>query len=155
MLFFLQQQLYVASAVGVTHVALHRCDVYGEACADCCLARDPYCAWDGKSCSRYSASQKRYICQSMQIMFSTNIPFQVWGFRGKMSLISSHSLLISRNIGFCNWTSFLCMRSDAWIIWEITVLIDSKLFYLFECHLETSFRFWNGKWFSQMLQKKD
>ncbi|XP_043108395.1 semaphorin-3F isoform X2 [Puntigrus tetrazona] len=54
-----RQQLYVASEVGVTHLALHRCDVYGEACADCCLARDPYCAWDGKSCSRYSASQKR------------------------------------------------------------------------------------------------
>uniref|UniRef100_A0A673FUP3 Semaphorin-3F-like n=1 Tax=Sinocyclocheilus rhinocerous TaxID=307959 RepID=A0A673FUP3_9TELE len=58
-LILLQQQLYVASPVGVTHLALHRCDVYGEACADCCLARDPYCAWDGKSCSRYSASQKR------------------------------------------------------------------------------------------------
>ncbi|XP_073681411.1 semaphorin-3F isoform X1 [Garra rufa] len=54
-----RQQLYVASEVGVTHLALHRCDVYGEACADCCLARDPYCAWDGNSCSRYSASQKR------------------------------------------------------------------------------------------------
>ncbi|KAK6474027.1 semaphorin-3F-like isoform X1 [Huso huso] len=54
-----RQQLYVASAVGVTHLALHRCDVYGEACADCCLARDPYCAWDGKFCSRYSASSKR------------------------------------------------------------------------------------------------
>uniref|UniRef100_A0A8D3DQX7 Sema domain, immunoglobulin domain (Ig), short basic domain, secreted, (semaphorin) 3Fb n=1 Tax=Scophthalmus maximus TaxID=52904 RepID=A0A8D3DQX7_SCOMX len=51
--------LYVSSAVGLTQLALHRCDVYGEACADCCLARDPYCAWDGKSCSRYSASQKR------------------------------------------------------------------------------------------------
>ncbi|XP_030425734.1 semaphorin-3F-like isoform X1 [Gopherus evgoodei] len=54
-----RQQLYVASATGVTHLALHRCDVYGEACADCCLARDPYCAWDGKACSRYSASSKR------------------------------------------------------------------------------------------------
>ncbi|XP_007544944.2 semaphorin-3F-like [Poecilia formosa] len=54
-----RQQLYVGSVLGVTHLALHRCDVYGEACADCCLARDPYCAWDGKSCSRYSASQKR------------------------------------------------------------------------------------------------
>uniref|UniRef100_A0A8C2ZCM7 Semaphorin 3F n=1 Tax=Cyclopterus lumpus TaxID=8103 RepID=A0A8C2ZCM7_CYCLU len=53
------QQLYVSSATGLTQLALHRCDVYGEACADCCLARDPYCAWDGKSCSRYSASQKR------------------------------------------------------------------------------------------------
>lgn len=57
--FFQKQQLYVGSVLGVTHLALHRCDVYGEACADCCLARDPYCAWDGKSCSRYSASQKR------------------------------------------------------------------------------------------------
>lgn len=57
--FFQQQQLYVSSAVGLTQLALHRCDMYGEACADCCLARDPYCAWDGKSCSRYSASQKR------------------------------------------------------------------------------------------------
>uniref|UniRef100_A0A3Q4I9N7 Sema domain, immunoglobulin domain (Ig), short basic domain, secreted, (semaphorin) 3Fb n=1 Tax=Neolamprologus brichardi TaxID=32507 RepID=A0A3Q4I9N7_NEOBR len=54
-----RQQLYVSSAVGLTQLALHRCDMYGEACADCCLARDPYCAWDGKSCSRYSASQKR------------------------------------------------------------------------------------------------
>uniref|UniRef100_A0A3Q2DKZ5 Sema domain, immunoglobulin domain (Ig), short basic domain, secreted, (semaphorin) 3Fb n=1 Tax=Cyprinodon variegatus TaxID=28743 RepID=A0A3Q2DKZ5_CYPVA len=54
-----RQQLYVSSAVGLTQMALHRCDVYGEACADCCLARDPYCAWDGKSCSRYSVSQKR------------------------------------------------------------------------------------------------
>ncbi|XP_069792653.1 semaphorin-3F-like isoform X2 [Narcine bancroftii] len=54
-----RQQLYVASALGITQVALHRCDVYGEACADCCLARDPYCAWDGKACSRYVASSKR------------------------------------------------------------------------------------------------
>ncbi|XP_038628306.1 semaphorin-3F isoform X2 [Tachyglossus aculeatus] len=54
-----KQQLYVASAVGVTHLGLHRCHAYGVACADCCLARDPYCAWDGKFCSRYSASSKR------------------------------------------------------------------------------------------------
>uniref|UniRef100_A0A3B4X7X1 Semaphorin 3F n=1 Tax=Seriola lalandi dorsalis TaxID=1841481 RepID=A0A3B4X7X1_SERLL len=56
-----KQQLYVSSVVGLTQLALHRCDVYGEACADCCLARDPYCAWDGKSCSRYSASQKSVL----------------------------------------------------------------------------------------------
>uniref|UniRef100_A0A8C0D7T1 Semaphorin 3F n=1 Tax=Balaenoptera musculus TaxID=9771 RepID=A0A8C0D7T1_BALMU len=53
------QQLYVASAVGVTHLSLHRCQAYGAACADCCLARDPYCAWDGQACSRYTASSKR------------------------------------------------------------------------------------------------
>ncbi|XP_048111619.1 semaphorin-3F-like isoform X1 [Alosa alosa] len=54
-----RQQLYVASAVGVSQLALQRCDVYGEACADCCLARDPYCAWDGSTCSRYSSTHKR------------------------------------------------------------------------------------------------
>uniref|UniRef100_A0AAA9U165 Semaphorin 3F n=1 Tax=Bos taurus TaxID=9913 RepID=A0AAA9U165_BOVIN len=54
-----RQQLYVASAVGVTQLSLHRCQAYGAACADCCLARDPYCAWDGQACSRYTASSKR------------------------------------------------------------------------------------------------
>uniref|UniRef100_A0A8D0L3Y3 Semaphorin 3E n=1 Tax=Sphenodon punctatus TaxID=8508 RepID=A0A8D0L3Y3_SPHPU len=47
------QQLYVGSKTTVTQVKFHQCDMYGTACADCCLARDPYCAWDGVSCSRY------------------------------------------------------------------------------------------------------
>uniref|UniRef100_A0A8B9KLY8 Semaphorin-3aa-like n=1 Tax=Astyanax mexicanus TaxID=7994 RepID=A0A8B9KLY8_ASTMX len=38
---------------------LHRCEVYGKACAECCLARDPYCAWDGTECSRYFPTAKR------------------------------------------------------------------------------------------------
>ncbi|XP_064415008.1 semaphorin-3F-like [Latimeria chalumnae] len=54
-----RQQLYVSSDVGVTQVTLHRCNAYGMACADCCLARDPYCAWDGESCSRYTPTSKR------------------------------------------------------------------------------------------------
>ncbi|XP_075064812.1 semaphorin-3C [Mixophyes fleayi] len=54
-----KQQLYVSSEEGVTQVSLHRCHIYGTACADCCLARDPYCAWDGKFCSRYYPSGKR------------------------------------------------------------------------------------------------
>lgn len=48
-----QQQLYVGSEIGVAQVRLHQCDLYGSECADCCLARDPYCAWDGLTCSRY------------------------------------------------------------------------------------------------------
>uniref|UniRef100_A0A671WQH2 Semaphorin-3C n=1 Tax=Sparus aurata TaxID=8175 RepID=A0A671WQH2_SPAAU len=58
-LFTLQQQLYVSSEFGVSQVSLHRCHAYGSACADCCLARDPYCAWDGLSCSRFYPSGKR------------------------------------------------------------------------------------------------
>ncbi|XP_061920711.1 semaphorin-3C [Entelurus aequoreus] len=54
-----KQQLYISSELGVSQVSLHRCHAYGSACADCCLARDPYCAWDGLSCSRFYPSGKR------------------------------------------------------------------------------------------------
>uniref|UniRef100_A0AAQ4QLP5 Sema domain, immunoglobulin domain (Ig), short basic domain, secreted, (semaphorin) 3C n=1 Tax=Gasterosteus aculeatus aculeatus TaxID=481459 RepID=A0AAQ4QLP5_GASAC len=53
-----KQQLYVSSEFGVSQVSLHRCHAYGSACADCCLARDPYCAWDGLSCSRFYPTGK-------------------------------------------------------------------------------------------------
>lgn len=54
-----QQALYVGSPAGVALVKLHRCETYGTACAECCLARDPYCAWDGSVCTRYLANSKR------------------------------------------------------------------------------------------------
>ncbi|XP_061438296.1 semaphorin-3D isoform X2 [Rhineura floridana] len=54
-----QQQLYIGSRDGLAQLSLHRCHTYGKACADCCLARDPYCAWDGNSCSRYMPTSKR------------------------------------------------------------------------------------------------
>ncbi|KAJ8016381.1 hypothetical protein DPEC_G00006620 [Dallia pectoralis] len=54
-----RQQLYVSSEKGLTQVSLHRCGIYGKACSDCCLARDPYCAWDGETCIAFSPSTKR------------------------------------------------------------------------------------------------
>ncbi|KAG9270895.1 semaphorin-3B-like [Astyanax mexicanus] len=54
-----RQQLYVGSDTGLAQVPLHRCSLYGKACAECCLARDPYCAWDGHSCTRYLPNTKR------------------------------------------------------------------------------------------------
>ncbi|XP_067383802.1 sema domain, immunoglobulin domain (Ig), short basic domain, secreted, (semaphorin) 3bl isoform X2 [Channa argus] len=54
-----RQALYVGSAAGVAQVKLHRCETYGKACAECCLARDPYCAWDGSSCARFIPNSKR------------------------------------------------------------------------------------------------
>ncbi|XP_003410111.1 semaphorin-3G [Loxodonta africana] len=48
-----RQMLYVGSRLGVARLRLHQCETYGSACAECCLARDPYCAWDGASCTRY------------------------------------------------------------------------------------------------------
>uniref|UniRef100_A0AAQ5Z0B0 Semaphorin-3D n=1 Tax=Amphiprion ocellaris TaxID=80972 RepID=A0AAQ5Z0B0_AMPOC len=54
-----QQQLYVGSSQGLAQVSLSRCHLYGQACSECCLARDPYCAWDGHMCSRYVPASKR------------------------------------------------------------------------------------------------
>lgn len=54
-----QQTLYVGASLGVAQVRLHQCESYGTACAECCLARDPYCAWDGTACTRYVPSGKR------------------------------------------------------------------------------------------------
>uniref|UniRef100_A0A6Q2Z5L2 Sema domain, immunoglobulin domain (Ig), short basic domain, secreted, (semaphorin) 3D n=1 Tax=Esox lucius TaxID=8010 RepID=A0A6Q2Z5L2_ESOLU len=53
------QQLYVGSGAGLAQVSLSRCHLYGQVCAECCLARDPYCAWDGHTCSRYVPASKR------------------------------------------------------------------------------------------------
>ncbi|XP_032145824.1 semaphorin-3B isoform X2 [Sapajus apella] len=54
-----RHQLYVASRRAVAQIALHRCTAHGRACAECCLARDPYCAWDGVACTRFQPSTKR------------------------------------------------------------------------------------------------
>uniref|UniRef100_A0A8C9S2L0 Sema domain, immunoglobulin domain (Ig), short basic domain, secreted, (semaphorin) 3B n=1 Tax=Scleropages formosus TaxID=113540 RepID=A0A8C9S2L0_SCLFO len=56
------EQCLIARSVlstGLAQVPLHRCSIYGKACAECCLARDPYCAWDGTSCTRYLPNTKR------------------------------------------------------------------------------------------------
>ncbi|XP_043834899.1 semaphorin-3B isoform X1 [Dromiciops gliroides] len=54
-----RHQLYVASQSSISQLPLHRCAAYGRACAECCLARDPYCAWDGAACTRYLPNTKR------------------------------------------------------------------------------------------------
>lgn len=46
---FLQRSLYVGGATGILQVPLASCSRY-TTCYDCILARDPYCAWDGRSC---------------------------------------------------------------------------------------------------------
>ncbi|XP_070787086.1 semaphorin-3D-like [Enoplosus armatus] len=54
-----RQQLYVSSELGVVQLGLQRCELYGSDCAACCLARDPYCSWDGQTCSRFFPTSKR------------------------------------------------------------------------------------------------
>ncbi|KAG8523963.1 Semaphorin-3B [Galemys pyrenaicus] len=54
-----RHQLYIGSRSGVAQIPLYRCAAHGRACAECCLARDPYCAWDGAACTRFQPSAKR------------------------------------------------------------------------------------------------
>ncbi|KAI5610320.1 sema domain, immunoglobulin domain (Ig), short basic domain, secreted, (semaphorin) 3H isoform 1 precursor, partial [Silurus asotus] len=51
--------LFAGSAEGVAQLALYQCDLYGQVCAECCLARDPYCNWDGHACSPYMPIARR------------------------------------------------------------------------------------------------
>ncbi|XP_077776879.1 semaphorin-4A-like [Podarcis muralis] len=42
--------LYVGYSKGIVQVPLANCGIH-KTCPDCILARDPYCAWDGRKCS--------------------------------------------------------------------------------------------------------
>ncbi|XP_075795583.1 semaphorin-3D-like isoform X2 [Pelodiscus sinensis] len=59
-----RQELFVSSTQGLARLSLHRCPLYGPDCAHCCLATDPYCAWDGSACSPCRpAERRRARCQ--------------------------------------------------------------------------------------------
>ncbi|XP_019331350.1 semaphorin-3D isoform X1 [Alligator mississippiensis] len=61
-----RQELFVSNAHGLVQLSLHRCELYGKACTDCCLGRDPYCTWDGKACSPHPLIEKRRArCQDV------------------------------------------------------------------------------------------
>ncbi|NXA55339.1 SEM3D protein, partial [Nothocercus julius] len=61
-----RQELFVSSAHGLLQLSLYRCELYGKACTDCCLARDPYCTWDGKACAPHLLTEKRQArCQDV------------------------------------------------------------------------------------------
>ncbi|XP_010882133.1 semaphorin-3E isoform X2 [Esox lucius] len=101
-----RQQLYVGSEVGVAQIKLHQCNLYGFDCADCCLARDPYCAWDGLTCSPYYPAgvytKRRFrrqdvrhgnavqLCNGLQIdgvQFQGVEERQVYGVEGNSTLL--------------------------------------------------------------------
>ncbi|KAM6306527.1 semaphorin-4G [Aegotheles albertisi] len=59
-----QRSLYVGAASGVLQVPLASCARY-VSCYDCVLARDPYCAWDGRAC-RATAGDSTGLVQDIQ-----------------------------------------------------------------------------------------
>lgn len=47
-----RQSLYVSSELGLVQLGLQRCQLNATDCGECCLVREPYCFWDGQTCSR-------------------------------------------------------------------------------------------------------
>ncbi|NXR77649.1 SEM3D protein, partial [Pycnonotus jocosus] len=61
-----RQELFVSSTHGLLRLSLYRCELYGKTCTECCLARDPYCTWDSKTCAPHLLTEKRRArCQDV------------------------------------------------------------------------------------------
>ncbi|NXA00523.1 SEM4G protein, partial [Nesospiza acunhae] len=61
----IQRSLYVGAASGIVQVPLASCDKYAS-CYDCILARDPYCAWDGRACRTIATTDSTGLVQDIQ-----------------------------------------------------------------------------------------
>ncbi|XP_064320092.1 semaphorin-4G [Phalacrocorax carbo] len=60
-----QRSLYVGAASGILQVPLASCTRY-TSCYDCILARDPYCAWDGRACRVTATANSTGLVQDIQ-----------------------------------------------------------------------------------------
>ncbi|NXA05434.1 SEM4G protein, partial [Sapayoa aenigma] len=60
-----QRSLYVGAASGIVQVPLATCAKY-TSCYDCILARDPYCAWDGRACRTIATTDRTGLVQDIQ-----------------------------------------------------------------------------------------
>ncbi|NXS55377.1 SEM4G protein, partial [Brachypteracias leptosomus] len=60
-----QRSLYVGAASGILQVPLASCAQY-TSCYDCILARDPYCAWDGRACRPTATANSMGMVQDIQ-----------------------------------------------------------------------------------------
>ncbi|KAL9847430.1 semaphorin-4G isoform 1-T6 [Geothlypis trichas] len=61
----IQRSLYVGAASGIVQVPLASCANYSS-CYDCILARDPYCAWDGRACRTIATTDSTGLVQDIQ-----------------------------------------------------------------------------------------
>ncbi|RMC11448.1 hypothetical protein DUI87_11567 [Hirundo rustica rustica] len=61
----IQRSLYVGAASGIVQMPLASCARY-TSCYDCILARDPYCAWDGRACRTITTTDRTGLVQDIQ-----------------------------------------------------------------------------------------
>uniref|UniRef100_A0ACB8EHQ3 Uncharacterized protein n=2 Tax=Sphaerodactylus townsendi TaxID=933632 RepID=A0ACB8EHQ3_9SAUR len=63
-----RQEMFVSTTNGIVQLPLYRCELYGKTCTDCCLGRDPYCTWDGKSCRPILHTKKSRQAQCQDVL---------------------------------------------------------------------------------------
>uniref|UniRef100_A0A8C1R8N5 Semaphorin-7A-like n=1 Tax=Cyprinus carpio TaxID=7962 RepID=A0A8C1R8N5_CYPCA len=63
-----EKRLYVSSSNEVVQIDLQRCHDYGNECHQCSLSQDPYCVWDGLSCTSRAKShvQNSMSCSELK-----------------------------------------------------------------------------------------
>ncbi|XP_057690486.1 semaphorin-7A-like isoform X1 [Corythoichthys intestinalis] len=55
------KNLYVKSGNQLLQMNVANCALYGDTCEQCVLAQDPYCGWDGESCTSITTSSGEVV----------------------------------------------------------------------------------------------
>ncbi|KFQ91165.1 Semaphorin-4G, partial [Nipponia nippon] len=97
-----QRSLYVGAASGILQVPLASCARYAS-CYDCILARDPYCAWDGRACRATATAAADRVCSAgavwlkLPISCSTGLVQDIQSGNGGCRSSSGRGFLPSKN----------------------------------------------------------
>lgn len=119
-----QKQIYIGSKDGVVQLALQRCGAYGATCSECCLARDPYCAWNGTACCQYVPALRR---QTRRQDVKTGDPtMQCWDQEDYATKVLTEKKLIfgvQRNSTFLECSP---RSQQTLVVWSVQRLFDSQ-----------------------------
>lgn len=118
----LQQWLFVGSKEGVSQLALYQCELYGQACAECCLARDPYCTWDGHACSPYMPTVRRYG-QWIRSVYPNNTDLDI---SHKLSYFFQKVWIAKDKHMELIFSSFLRFKPHLLIVWNVAQITSER-----------------------------
>uniref|UniRef100_A0A8C8RJM5 Semaphorin 4A n=1 Tax=Pelusios castaneus TaxID=367368 RepID=A0A8C8RJM5_9SAUR len=148
--------LYVGYSKGVLQVPLANCSVY-RSCADCILARDPYCAWDGhsQSCQEIRATNKNIDWLQdieMGISLKSSISWSGWAARDSPRLsLPCVSPALSPALNSVIWLQCPQLSALADYTWtypghktpaELTVLANKTLVIIMRSQLAGEYECW-------------
>lgn len=83
-----KKKLVVGFSEKISIVDLQSCQEYNTSCADCVLARDPYCAWTNLGCTPTVPGGIQNIVDGQKSVCSTSVGEQKQGNRTKRAIVS-------------------------------------------------------------------